>query len=290
LGTLSWFDLLNRGKLSVWDDIYRFVDESSDEVCALPASVSSELIACMSLSVFWSVDLSRDYLGLLSATDASTEYGFGISVCPVPIEDVRKLSRKAEKRGDYVRLHTDPGDPVPKSRLGTPHLLNLKQGDFRTVLSLRAKHVAHISVLEAEAYVLWLKWLLRARNRHSKRVVCLNDSKSTLGSMAKGRTSAPGLRRAVRQAAALTMAGDLLVRLLYVPTEHNPADAPSRGARPRPFVRYPRSKCKNDKLEAKRSRFHQRLSREIERSPYREELNNLVSEDPLFWKFNKRPA
>jgi hypothetical protein len=81
----------------------------------------------------------------------------------------------------------------------------------------------------------------------------------------------------LRRIAALQLAGDLLVRLIYVPTECNPADAPSRGIRPRPVSRTVRRKSKVSRLEAKRDRFHKRLSNEIERSPYRHELNDLVA-------------
>ena len=98
--------------------------------------------------------------------------------------------------------------------------------------SIPARHKSHINVLEADAYVLWLRWLLHNRRHHSsKRVVCLLDSKVVLGATSKGRTSAPGLRHAVRQAAALTLAEGLLVREIYVPTDCNPADAGSRGKR-----------------------------------------------------------
>ena len=94
--------------------------------------------------------------------------------------------------------------------------------------------------------------------------------------------------RVLRRIVALQLAGDLLVRLVYVPTEYNPADAPSRGVRARPVARAPRNKFKNEKLEAKRSRFHAHLNREIWRSPCREELSELVSNDPLFWEFRAR--
>ena len=50
-----------------------------------------------------------------------------------------------------------------------------------------------------------------------------------LGAVRKGRSSAPSLERELRYIGALIRGGDLLVRCLYVPSEDNPADAPSRG-------------------------------------------------------------
>ena len=84
------------------------------------------------------------------------------------------------------------------------------------------------------------------------------------------------------------MAGDLLVRLLYVPTEHNPADGPSRGVRRRPTTRLVRHKLHDERLMSKKVRYHKRLAGEIERSPYSAELADLVSKDPLFWNFHQQ--
>ena len=50
-----------------------------------------------------------------------------------------------------------------------------------------------------------------------------------MGAFAKGRSSAPSLSRAVQKAAALQLAADLAVRWVYITSESNPADAPSRG-------------------------------------------------------------
>ena len=62
-----------------------------------------------------------------------------------------------------------------------------------------------------------------------KRLLFLLDARAVLGAFAKGRSSAPSLFRAVRQAAALQLAGDLVVRWVYITSESNLADAPSRG-------------------------------------------------------------
>ena len=49
------------------------------------------------------------------------------------------------------------------------------------------------------------------------------------GALQKGRSSAPSIRREVSRIAALTLAGGLNITYLYVPSEYNPADDPSRG-------------------------------------------------------------
>ena len=78
--------------------------------------------------------------------------------------------------------------------------------------------MVHVNVIEAEAFVLLLRWLLRARGRQGHRVVVLLDSKVLLGAAAKGRSSARALNRLLRKAAALVLAGDLLLKLVFVPS------------------------------------------------------------------------
>jgi len=97
------------------------------------------------------------------------------------------------------------------------------------VISAQAKHRSHSGALEATAVTLALRWILLSKRRHSRRVVLLVDAKAVLHAAAKGRTSAPTTLREIRRVAAYSLAGDLLIRYCYLPSEDNPADAPSRG-------------------------------------------------------------
>ena len=63
----------------------------------------------------------------------------------------------------------------------------------------------------------------------SQRLVVLVDAQAVLFAAAKGRSSAPSLRFEIRKLAALALAGNLVIKYIYVPSEYNPADAPSRG-------------------------------------------------------------
>ena len=73
-----------------------------------------------------------------------------------------------------------------------------------------------------------VRWVLRDRRRHSKRLVLLVDAQAVLGAAARGRSSAQSIKRTIRRYGALVLGGDLLARLVYIPSEDNPADAPSR--------------------------------------------------------------
>ena len=81
------------------------------------------------------------------------------------------------------------------------------------------------------AGVLGLEWFLRKADNQSKRLLFLLDARAVLGAFARGRSSDPTLFPAVRKAAALHLAGDLVVRWVNITSESNPADAPSRGLR-----------------------------------------------------------
>ena len=64
----------------------------------------------VALIPFWSANLDRHFLPMVSATDASTTYGFGVSVAPVSEALVRELSTFQGKRGDYVVFSTEAKD------------------------------------------------------------------------------------------------------------------------------------------------------------------------------------
>ena len=233
LGVLQWFDLLKRPKLSVYKSVYDFA-RSQHEHCArpIPIKVLREIVASFLLGVYWLTDLRRPFLPLLSATDASTEYGFGASVAKIPTVLAQRIAQIAEKQGDFVVLDGGTLCGAAARRLGEAHHIDLSLDDFVDVFSVRARHRAHINVLEGEAFVLRLRWLLRTRRHHSTRAVVLIDSAVWCGAAAKGRSSTQ-LNRLLRRAAALEMMGDAHVHLVLVPSGENPSDFPSRGVRRR---------------------------------------------------------
>ena len=157
------------------------------------------------------------------------EFGFGASYASLDREVVRAMARVAEKQGDFVVLDGNDSQAY-SSRLGQPHKFGLPQASFTHILSVKRKKLAHINILEGEAFVLLLRWILRSRTRHSARLVILVDSAVWLGAAAKGRSST-ALNRLLRKAAALQMAGNLMTYLVLVPSAENPSDAPSRGSR-----------------------------------------------------------
>ena len=132
----------------------------------------------------------------------------------------------------FIRLNravAHPDEEPERPRRGSPCKVPLGRGCFRTVIASKARHAAHSGSLETTAVVLGLRWLLRSSRRHGKRTLLLIDAQAVLGATAKGRSSAPSIRRGVMRVAALLLAGDLQPYFGYIPSEENPADTPSRG-------------------------------------------------------------
>ena len=87
----------------------------------------------------------------------------------------------------------------------------------------------HINVLEARTALAAVRRAARSRKNWGRRVMLFVDSQVTLCSLAKGRSSRPGLNHVCRRVCAHCLAFDLKVLVRWVPTKRNHADGPSRG-------------------------------------------------------------
>ena len=89
------------------------------------------------------------------------------------------------------------------ARLAPQYNLDLELQHFDVIFAVRAESPNRINIEEGVAVILYLRLLLRSRQRFGHRVVLLVDSKVTLGVIAKGRSSSKHLNALVRRAAAL---------------------------------------------------------------------------------------
>ncbi|CAE7867460.1 unnamed protein product, partial [Symbiodinium sp. KB8] len=144
LGVWEWFALLQRGFFSIYDSVYQFVrKEPADCVFPVPGAVLNEMLVSALLAPLLSADLDRLVLPKLVATDAAPEFGFGVSACECNIREATQVCRLSERRGDYVRLTSHPGDVAEMPRLGVPRKLGCTQKDFVTIICSKAKWPAH---------------------------------------------------------------------------------------------------------------------------------------------------
>ena len=63
----------------------------------------------------------------------------------------------------------------------------------------------------------------------------LVDAQAVLGAAAKGRTSAGSISLDMKRIAVVTYSSDILLSYVYIPSEDNPADAPSRNVKTTQF-------------------------------------------------------
>ena len=270
LGLASWFCILSRPHYACFSTVYEFVRrEPETTLTALPRVAIDELCIFLALAPLLTAGLDRDWMPLLTATDASPAFGFGASVCKLPIDDIARIGRKAEKRGDFVRLTRETGDTEPeKSRLGTPHYLGISKNDFTDVLCVKARVAEHAGIMELKGILMLLKWILRSKTHFHRRIVMLIDAKAPLSAVAKGRTGSPAFFRTLCSINAHLLASDSLLRPVYIPSEDNPADGPSRGKRRRPPGRRVLKKkgfCKGERALHSRQRELNALASSLER-------------------------
>ena len=145
------------------------------------------------------------------------------------VERSRMIARLSAKAGEHVTISDGPSLEARASRLGPRFDTGLTLSQFEVVLCVRVESPEHINVEKAKGLLCYVRWLLRSGSRFGHRVVVLSDSRFVIGAVSKGRSSPTRLNRVIRQLAALCFAGGLLLHLVFIPTEHNPADHPSRG-------------------------------------------------------------
>jgi len=229
-GVIQWFNLLNRPLYSCLLSVYAFAKQApGHQPTEIPGAVLKELLLVVVLSPLWEADLSRPWATELLASDASTSFGYGVSSVRISPQRMRRIARDCAGRDSMATLQLGPGEDAGPPRVFRAVDLGIAKRRFKHVISTPHKYEAHPATHECNAVVLALKWFARRASRHAKRVVILVDARSVLGCLAKGRTSAKSLLRPARRVAALVLATDLLVKYVYISSQHNPADAPSRG-------------------------------------------------------------
>eukprot|EP00438_Fugacium_kawagutii_P009652 Skav215001 [mRNA] locus=scaffold508:1001281:1007076:- [translate_table: standard] len=97
---------------------------------------------------------------------------------------------------------------------------------FRALFKYKFRRLAHINILESQVYSSWIKHC--AKSHPNSRLVGLLDSRVTLGSAAKGRSSSFSISRVLKQTIPYQIGSNLYPGGLHVYSAKNRADAPSR--------------------------------------------------------------
>ena len=228
LGTPHWYHQLRRPLYAVLCAAYDHTQKTPDNVSSeLSAPCLGELVLTSVLGLVTEVDLTQNWNTTVLATDASSQ-GFGVTRTVVDVDMSRRIGRLARQDDIFVTLEGPPPNGPEKPRVGIEQKLPLRPDSFTTLISKAVAHQAHSGTLEMEGVVLALRWLSRSQQHFGLRQPLLVDAQAVLKALKRGRTSAPTLVRGCRRAAALTLAMGLSTFFTYIPSEWNPADAPSR--------------------------------------------------------------
>eukprot|EP00438_Fugacium_kawagutii_P016242 Skav225368 [mRNA] locus=scaffold476:95907:101244:- [translate_table: standard] len=86
----------------------------------------------------------------------------------------------------------------------------------------------HINVKEGRVVLMAIRRLCRTSSNLGTRCLILSDSMVSILAFSKGRSSSNGINKLCRRAAAYLVCGSIDIHLRHIPTDRNPADAPSR--------------------------------------------------------------
>lgn len=232
VGSWLWVCLVRRPSLSVLAKTFAFTTKFQHGRARLWPTCRRELAALCALAPALIGSMSR-HENLVMATDASTP-GYGVTYCHA--ERVDHLLHYADRKGSYVRLQRPmpewqeiplaPGD----SARDPPALRVWVLGQtWLVAMSNQFRVRSHINRQEIIATILALRWLGQQDKYWGTRVFILCDSTVAVGALAKGRSSARALTSLLRRYAGLSLCFGIEISLIWVSTDINPADGPSRG-------------------------------------------------------------
>ena len=142
---------------------------------------------------------------------------------------VQQYFRIAEKGGSDVRLELGvPFRPGAWPRAGA----KAQYWSWAIVHGYpwRSSVGVHINKLELLAVFNSLKWRTRSVDQQVSRFLHMVDSQVVGAILTKGRTPSASLRPTIRRVSALILAAHLYPAYIFVASEENPADIPSRWA------------------------------------------------------------
>ena len=267
VGLWGWAFLARRPAFSVFGAVYRFIEKAGTSKFIIWNSVARELRVAVGLAPLLFASLAAPWLPEVFASDASEE-GMGVTSAELSTPAMDDLARRPPPhvacaqcdsigavsmschrcrtthycsencRDNHQNVHkltcgrakaTTGRPPLragqPRPRALDPELAGLT---WRTIISARWKWAEHINHLEARAVSVELRRIISSPTSIGTRVLSMCDSIVVLYGLRKGRSSAHGLLRVLREIGALLLATGIHLYVNWIPTEFNPADEPSR--------------------------------------------------------------
>ena len=233
LGCVSHPFLHRRLLMSVLGEVFLFTSgmpERGD--VRLPAAIIDELLIASLLIPFAEANLRNPVSTTVSATDA-TPIKAGRCAAVIPKKLARVLFRRCEGRGEHGHLNwteieteylpttmTEPSADLDELLCSLP---------WKDPIGYCFKDLSHINIQECVAVLDELERQVRYGFTKCRYIIAI-DSRVCVGAIGKGRSSSVALNKILRKLLATALAADVDIRVLWVSTKANPADAPSRDA------------------------------------------------------------
>jgi hypothetical protein len=213
IGLWTWACLVRRPAFAVFSAVYRYIEVAGAKKFTLWPTVRKELRVMMGLAPLLFVSIADEWATDVYCTDSSSR-GFGVVAASFP----------GQKVSDCARL-TAPKTDTDIIRYALPSFFT--ESDWATRIAGQWHFDEHINVLEARALELGVRDFI-SRTAGGKRVLMFSDSLVVLFAANKGRSPSYSLLRRLRSLAAYVLASGIRLVVVWVPTDANPADAPSR--------------------------------------------------------------
>jgi acetolactate synthase regulatory subunit len=228
LGRWTWVMMLRRPTLAVLQHSYRYCRVAQRRPFTLWPSVRRELSMLLSVLPLLEAHLHAPFFHRAIASDAS-ELTAGVVTSLLTPQVTSDLWPLCSSRHHAVRQAlVNAGRVTVDSPEFDAFYDTVASVPWRTIVSTPWAGDEHINILELRAALLAVHWVLSYPSALSSRVFLLLDSSVAFFSLWKGRSSSPTLLLVLRKISALLLAGGLSLLPGWVPSEANPADAPSR--------------------------------------------------------------
>ena len=253
IGHCIHFFMLRRECLSVFRAVYDFKQAHYSDRVTLWKTAAEECRQAAALLLVCFADLKREWHSEVTCSDASLT-GTGVCAATYDVQQVckhgsqRELWRyKSKDAAHNARDHFAKADPF--SDISTVSKISavsswdefaindefveiprsfLQSSEWKTLFASRMRMPEHITLLEGRAVVQTLRHKTRAQESFHKRHLHLGDNLGMTLCLDRGRAKNKQLLFQCRRVAAFNIAADIEVHHRWIPSELNPADAPSR--------------------------------------------------------------
>ena len=235
MGLWTWACLARRPCFSIFSAVYRFIDVAGHRQFDLWPTCKQELMTAVRLAPLMMAEIGTPWFPKVICQDASST-GNGIVAAPAGQEELSRMSLTP------LPL-MEEGKDMPINHVSRTLHPDMKNKDFSVIVAAPWKWKEHINSLEMRSMYTAIRWAASHPTCTRCRLLIWSDSVVVVFSTRKGRSSAPALSRKLRKIAAYCLAVGIQVRTVWIPTEFNPADGPSRKHQfcfPLPLQSYPK--------------------------------------------------